>query len=462
MSNPPPTIEAALEAYNAGRRDVAAALCERMIERDPSSFNALHLLGTVRLENDQLQEAFDLLSRACAIEAGVAIAHLRRGVAARRLGQLAVAREAYATAVRLSPTFAKAWNGLGITLAALGEHEEALGALDRALALEPDDARTNWNASLVRLALGDYARGWAQYEWRLQVPEFRFVNDLPSRPWRGQEDLRGKSIVLIAEQGLGDTIQFCRYAPLVVQYGARVVLRVPAPLVKLLRTLHPAIEVVDASAPWPATDFHCPLMSLPLAFRTLLQTIPSQPYLHADASDVDVWSRRMGERASPLRVGLAWAGASPPRTMREEFETSLRRSLRLRMFEAFGAIPGVEFFSLQVGDAAAEIGELARDPEWYGPRLRDMTSDIHDFADTAALVANLDLVITCDTSVAHLAGALGRPVWVLSRFDACWRWLVARSDSPWYPSARVFRQPRLGEWAPPVAEAAEALRAIAS
>lgn len=450
------TFDQAFQAYQANLFDQAAVLCNRLLQRDRRSIDALHLLGTIRLRQERATEALNLLQRASAIGPQVASIRLRIASAARQLGQLALAQQSYEATIALDPSLFDAWNGLGITLAQQGRAQQALQAFERALAIAPQHARANWNMSLVRLAMGDYAQGWLQYEWRRKIPEFQPHEPCPYALWLGQEDLVGKTILLCAEQGLGDSLQFCRYAPLLLALGANVIMRVPSSLAQLLGSLHPRIQFQQEGVTLGPVDFYCPLMSLPLAFKTLLQSVPSSPYLHADPLQSQRWAHQMGERAG-LRVGLVWAGAAPGNAMPEEKRTNQRRSLSLSLFEALGAIEGIDYFSLQLGEPSAELAQLGERADWHGPRLRDLTSGIRHFADTAALVSNLDLVIGCDTSVIHLAGAMGKPVWVLSRFDGCWRWLLERSDSPWYPSARIFRQRQAGDWSTPLAEVAQAL-----
>jgi hypothetical protein len=270
-------------------------------------------------------------------------------------------------------------------------------------------------------------------------------------PWLGAEELTGKTVLLHAEQGFGDTLQFCRYAALVAARGARVVLRVTRPLAGLLATLDGGTEVISDGDSVPAFDLHCPLMSLPLAFGTTLETIPPPARLLPPADHVAEWRRRLAALAGP-RVGLCWAG-DPRRNDPTARATDRRRSITLAHYGPLGGIAGPSFVSLQKGEAAAQT---AAPPG--GLLVHDWTDELDDFADTAALIEALDLVITVDTAVAHLAGTLGKPVWILSRCDGCWRWLTDRDDSPWYPSARLFRQPAPGDWDAVISRVVAALR----
>jgi hypothetical protein len=260
--------------------------------------------------------------------------------------------------------------------------------------------------------------------------------------WLGQAAPAGTRLLLHAEQGLGDTIQFCRYATLAASRGLRVTLQVPRPLVRLLRTLDGVDQVIAEDEALPAFDLHCPLLSLPLALGTTLATVPAAPaYLRADAALAEGWRDRLAA-FPPIRVGLVWAGKPRHDVLSSLVAIERRRSLAAERLAPLLVVPGVRFFSLQSGGPAA--------PAAFS--LTDFMPEMTDFADTAALIANLDLVISVDTAAAHLAAALGKPVWLLDRFDSCWRWLTGRRDSPWYPSLRLYHQPAAGDWDSVLAE----------
>jgi hypothetical protein len=282
------------------------------------------------------------------------------------------------------------------------------------------------------LLVGDFGRGWEQYEARWDTTQLAAMKrNFPQPRWRGSHDLAGKTILLHAEQGLGDTIQFCRYVPDVAERGGRVVLEVQRPLHALMRTLAGAAEVISRGDPLPAFDLHCPLLSLPLAFGTTLKTVPSAtPYLRASSSAAADWDARLGEKRRP-RIGLAWSGS---------YGNDPSRSIGLAPLLSLLEIDAT-FVSLQKDVRAADAGVLRgrRDLIHFGDALTN-------FSDTAALVSTLDLVISVDTSVAHLAGALGKPVWVLLPFVPDWRWLLDRETSPWYPTARLFREDGTRTW----------------
>jgi Glycosyltransferase family 9 (heptosyltransferase) len=307
---------------------------------------------------------------------------------------------------------------------------------------------------MCRLLIGDLYRGWEKNEWRWETEQIRHgKRSFPQPLWLGSDEIAGKSVLLHAEQGLGDTIQFCRYAPLVAARGARVILEVQAPLHDLLCTLSRAVQIVSAGDPLPDFDLHCPLLSLPLAFATRLETIPSAtPYLSSQEGKTRAWRERLGQHEKP-RIGVAWAG-NPRKELPGANRIDGQRSIAFDRLAPLFQITTCEFFSLQKGDDA--VRQL-RD-SILRQRVMDYTDDLHDFADTAALIENLDLVISVDTSVAHVAGALGKPFWLLNRYNTCWRWLLDREDSPWYPTARLFRQDATREWDSVVARIATALR----
>ena len=382
-----------------------------------------------------------------------------RGNALSDMNQPHEAERSYRRALELAPAFADAWNNLGLTQIDLNQHEAALSSYERALAVNPSAAETHWNESLCLLQLGRFESGWRKYEWRWVRSRIKAARRSFAQPlWLGDFPLDGKTILLHAEQGLGDTLQFCRYAVLVSKLGAKVVLEAPSELIRLLATLDGVDQLVEAGQPLPPFDCHCPLLSLPLAFRTDEASIPSAtPYLFADPQATREWRDRLDavSAESRLKVGLVWAGGNRPHVA-ELRKNDARRSVGFEQFAPILDVPNVRFFSLQKGAAAQQLASSG-----LGGDVVDYTEALHDFADTAALVANLDLVISVDTSTAHLAGALDKPVWILNRFDTCWRWMLTRTDTPWYPRARLIRQPALGDWVSVMRTASEALAGLA-
>jgi Flp pilus assembly protein TadD len=374
------------------------------------------------------------------------------GMALIELGDLAGAITAFRSAIALDPADAAAWSNLGMALKTEGWFAEAAAAHDRAVALAPSDARLRLNRAVAALRAGRMAQAWPDYESRLQLsgrlrlPHARL---LPALAELG--DLHGRTVFAWHAEGFGDTLQFARYLPLLAERGARVIAQVPNELLRLLCTLPGAVEVIGPQAPVPAHDWHAPFSSLPRAFATTLETIPAAvPYLRADPAEAAAWAAIL-PAAGGLRVGLAWAGQSRP--WLPGFTTvDRRRSTDLVTLAPLGEVAGIHLVSLQKGPAAAQ----ARHPP-PGLALTDPMAKVTDFAATAAIMATLDVVVSVDTSVAHLAGALGKPVLMLDRYDACWRWLAGRDDSPWYPTLRIYRQPRMGDWAPAVERVVEDL-----
>jgi tetratricopeptide (TPR) repeat protein len=380
-----------------------------------------------------------------------------RGNALSDLNQPQEAEHSYRRALELAPAFADAWNNLGLTQIDLNQHAQALSSYEQALAANPESAETHWNEALCLLQMGQFETGWRKYEWRWERRRIKAATRHLKQPlWLGDFSIEGKTILLHAEQGLGDTLQFCRYAAMVSKLGARVVLEVPSELMRLMGTLDGVDQLIEAGHALPPFDCHCPLLSLPLAFGTDERSIPSAtPYLFADTEAVREWRERIHTPTDQrLKVGLVWAGGHRPHVA-ELRKNDARRSVTFEQLAPILEVPNVRFFSLQKGAAAQQLAAS-------GQRgvVQDCTDDLHDFADTAALVANLDLVISVDTSTAHLAGALDQPVWILNRFDTCWRWMLERTDTPWYPRARLFRQPALGDWDSVMQNARDALAAL--
>jgi tetratricopeptide (TPR) repeat protein len=438
-----------------GRTDEALQAYGEALAMAPSFLNALNNRAILFGRLGRFDEALADCDRALAQDGRLAFLHNQRAVALRNLGRHAEALDSCAAALRLDPRYADAHLNRGNVLAELGRDAEAIADYEACLALNPARLEALYYSGVARLALGDYERGWERYEARLRLRgRHRVASDLEfTQPaWRGETSLQGRTILLHSEQGLGDTLQFCRYADLAKAAGASVILQVDAPLVRLLSTLRGVDGVLAKGASLPRFDAHAPVMSLPLAFGTTLQTIPAEiPYLRAEPEKIAVWARRLGPRTRP-RVGLVWSGGVV--AGRAEFE---RRNMPLRMLAPLAAAD-VDFVSLQKGEAAERELAQAVAAGWNGPAMVDPAADLHDFSDTAALIETLDLVITVDTSTAHLAGALGKPVWILNRFDSCWRWLRQRTDSPWYPTARLFRQRTFGDWSGVAHDVAEALQ----
>jgi tetratricopeptide (TPR) repeat protein len=396
----------------------------------------------------QYEAALASYDEALSLEPASADIHNNRGLALHYAGRHEMALADFDAAMRLNPRHADAHCNRGIALDALARHAEALTFYQVALSISPDHAVAHFNRALCHLTSGHYAEGWQEYEWRWKTAQLgsspRPDTDAQQPRWSGKENLRGKRILIHAEQGLGDSLQFCRYLPMLAALGAQVIVQIQPSLVTLVRNVDGVARVIAQGEALPEFDFHCPLMSLPLAFGTTRETVPGPSrYLSPSKAKSHAWNERLGARTLP-RVGLVWAGA-PHASLAVQRPVDQRRSVPLSSFAALRN-PRVQFYSLQKGAAAAGQLRDLQDTHWDGPQIVDHTAALHDFEDTAALVDSLDLVISVDTSVAHLAGALGKPVWLLNRFDTCWRWLSTGDRSPWYPRMTIFRQQTAGQW----------------
>jgi len=500
-----------------GRFEEAMACFERALAIDPNLPEAYHNCGNALLSLKRHAEAIARYQRAIAMRPDYAEAHYHMGYALQALDRQQDALAWYEKAIALKPDYAEAYNNLANALRAVGReteaisryeqavrarpdyadahinlastllslnrseetiarchaliairpdfpeahhvlgralqgmnrHREAIVAYQRATALNPQHVEAHWHEGQARLAIGDFSEGWRQWEYRLLLPSSK-RREYPQPQWQGDTDLAGKRVFLYAEpgEGFGDTIQFARYAPLVARRGATVALEVQAPLAPLLGGMEGVSRLCAPGEAPPAFDYHCPLMSLPFAFRTTLPTIPAEvPYVAPPPEKIERWRRRLEGGDAP-RIGVAWSG----RPRQGEFRN---RPIPLRLLTSILETPGLRFVSLQ-----KELREGDADLLQSFPGVTNLGAELEDFSDTAAVISLLDLVISVDTSVAHLAGALGKPVWILLQFAADWRWLLDRHDSPWYPSARLFRQPAVGDWESVIPRVREALRAI--
>jgi tetratricopeptide (TPR) repeat protein len=455
----------------------------KAIALNPRHADALNTLGNQLTQMERFDEAAEVLRKAIAVSPRYAYAHNNLGIALHGMRRLNEAIECYRRAIKLKPDYPEAHSNLGSVYRELDRTDEAIAickraaelapswasahgnlancyadalrldeavaSYERAIALEPGNPGFHWNLSTKLLLKGDYARGWKEYEWRWRgCPELKDGKPAMPVPEWGGEDISDKTILLYREQGIGDVIQFARYAPMVAALAGKVIVACEPRLVRLLQSLR-GVEVVSDQQPLPRFNVHCPLLSLPLRFGTTIGTIPAQvPYLSADPALAAVWQQRLGTTAGK-RVALIWGGWAGNRIDR-------KRSIPLAEFAPLAAVTGVEFYSLQLGEHAAQT----KSPP-PGLSVIDCTADLHDFADTAALLENLDLLITVDTAGAHLAGAMAKPVWLLNRYESEWRWLLDREDSPWYPTMRIFRQPRPGEWKSVIVKIADALGKLA-
>ncbi len=430
--------------HKSGRSVEALEIFERALGLEPDNVEALTNRGVALCDIARYDEALRDHEHAVAVRPRDAAVLNNRGVTLHKLRRFEEALASHDAALAIEPDHFKALTDRGVTLHDLKRFDEASASYDRAMALRPDHADAHFFKGLSNLVTGDFEHGWIEYEWRRRAPAAGITErHLPQPLWLGDEAVAGKTILLHSEQGFGDTIQFCRYIPLVAERGARVVLEVEEPLCELMRGLAGTTSVVAKGDPLPEADFQCPLPSLPLAFRTRLQTIPSRsPYLHVAKPTLKHRDAPPGKRS--LKIGLAWAG-NPKHARDRERSIGLADLLPLLDIDA-------TFVSLQKQLRPGDIDTL------QSCDVVQCSGELGDFCDTAALVSLLDLVISVDTSVAHLAGALGKPVWILLTHAPDWRWLLDRDDSPWYPSARLFRQCETREWGSVVRRVCEALR----
>jgi tetratricopeptide (TPR) repeat protein len=401
----------AVSLKEAGDFTQAEAAARRAISLEPTRPQWLSNLGTVLHDQHHIAEAL-----ACAKRA-----------------------------VEIDPTFAEGWCNLGVVLHDLKRPKEAITACERGLALAPDHAVMHKNYAFALMLDGQLERGWKEYEWRWKAPFVALdLRSFTAPRWDGKP-FPGKTLLIHAEQGQGDTLQYIRYASQAAALGGRVVIECQPSLVRLLRSLKGVDQVVGRGDPLPPFDLHCPTMSLPNTLGVSLENIPDKvPYVRPSVEAMEIWARRLGPKDGRLRVGLCWSG-EPRKHVPHATAVNERRSIRLSQLVPLAQIPNIRWISLQKGAGAAQIAESPFP-------IEDFMDGAKDFSDTAALIANLDLVISVDTAVAHLAGALGHKTWLLACSDACWRWLMERSDSPWYPSMRLFRQSSWNDWTGVVGE----------
>lgn len=433
-----------------GLLDSAIAAFGKTIALSPNDCEALMARGHVLAIQKRFEEAALDFSKVVKLTPQNADAWNNYGNVLLELLRETEAIEAYEQALALRPTYAQGWFNKGKALHELERYAESGKAYERACQIDPDYAEARWHLSWIRLLQGDFDQGWRDFEARWDVPALGYRRKTTVAPlWLGEQSLSGKTILLHAEQGLGDTLQFCRYVPLLIEQGARVLLEVPEVLTRLMISLHPSLEVFRMGEVSASYDFHCPLMSLPLACATRLATIPDRvPYLSVAPMDVEKWAAALAaSQGGRLRVGLAWSGSAG-------HKNDANRSMTLETLTPLFESANVDFVALQ--PELRHVDELFLNTH---PNVKLQRYALADFADTAALIKNLDLVISVDTSVAHLAGALGKPVWILLSTGPDYRWMLERTDSPWYPTARLFRQPKRSDWDAVVTAVARAIKA---
>ena len=460
-------LQEAVALHQSGQLDAAETQYRKLLNFLPSNTALLTNLGTIALQKGNLEDGVRIIGKSLQINPNQPYALNNRGNALKDLKRLDEALASYDRALVLKPDYAEAYLNRGVTLQDLKRLEEALASYDRVLVLKPDYAETYsnrgnalkdlkrldealasydhaivlkseyadayWNKSLLKILTGDYLEGWQLYEWGwknfARTPLRTFTEPL----WLGTEALVNKTLLIYPEQGLGDYIQCIRYAVLVEQLGATVILEVPLALMSLVSTLKGQFTLVESGKPLPDFDYHCPVMSLPLAFKTTVETIPAQlPYLYTNDDKKQHWQEKLGNK-TVTRIGLVWSGSTG-------HKNDHNRSLLLLQLASLLELP-VEFHSLQKEVRAVDIKTLID-----LPHIHQHQGDLLDFSDTAALIDAMDIIISVDTSVAHLAGAMGKKVFILLPYAPDYRWMLDRTDSPWYSSATLFRQPALDDW----------------
>jgi tetratricopeptide (TPR) repeat protein len=435
------------------RNDLAGAekIYRGILDDDPASAVAIEYLGVIATRLHRLDEAESLLLRALERDDGAPEFHNNLGLLRHQQNRFDDARECYRRALELSPRYAPAYNNLGVSLMELQRVDLAIDAYDTAARLQPDFAEAHWNLGLSLILTGDYERGFAEHEWRKKVVQHRHWWSARQQfpEWTGGP-VAGKRVLILAEQGMGDMIHFVRYADMLAARGATVIVEGAVELLELLRTVPGVSEVVQLGGPYPRCDLQVAVLSLPYRFNTRPDTIPANtPYLRVDPARIERWQRILGPRDRP-RIGVAWAGN--PDHARDRF-----RSAPLTAFAPLAADDRYEWISLQKGPAAEQIASLPP-----GCSMRDMGRHSETFADLAALISMLDLTVTVDTSVVHIAGALDKPALLLLDPGSDWRWPRSGDTVRWYPSVRIVRQPERGDWAGAIRLAASEIQRFAA
>ena len=420
-------------------RDMEAAY-EGMWEQSIGSLN-WEQMAIAQVEQKKLAAATTSYQKALAIAPDAAQLHYGLGMVQQQLNDWDAAIDSYQQAVQLDPNDRKAWTNLGALRQEMGQPQAAIDCYQKILSFDPEDAIAHVNLSIVLRQLGDWQQGFAKFEWRWRCPD-KTPRNFTQPLWDGS-DLDGKTILIHAEEGYGDTIQFIRFLPQVAQRGGRAIVECPPWLIRLLGSVPGIAELIPFGSPLPEFAVHAPLLSLVHLLGATPETLPAPPYLSApDSASVNL------EADDRLKVGIVWAGNPNHQSDRD-------RSTTLEQFRSLLALEGISFYSLQKGPRSPELEQFSQRSQ-----IQDLSAELQDFADTAAAIEQLDLVISVDTSVAHLAGALGKPVWVLLSHNADWRWMLDRDDTPWYPTMRLFRQTQRGDWAGVFSRVAAELQTI--
>ena len=436
--NPDQLYQRALTLHHAGKLADAEGLYKTLLDYFPQKVEILTTLGITLLQQGRSEAGFQQLKKSLSINPNQPAALYNMAVELQKLTRLEEALACYNQTLKLNPKDINALINRGNTLKDLKQYQEAIASFESALTIQPNIPSAHWNKALTHILLGEYEQGWKEYEWGWQCGERGTPRKYSQPTWLGEEPIAGKTILIHPEQGFGDLIQFSRYVPMLEKLGANVILEAPASLVELMESLSPTVTVIKAGETLPAFDVVCPVMSLPLALNTTLQTIPANlPYLSVSDAKKQYWQARLGQKTKP-RIGIVWSGS-----MTNPIDNNLcaRRNIPLEQLKPL--------FELKL-----DFHVLQKDirPEDQ-PILESLThvnchqDELRDFADTAALIQEMDVVISVCTSVAHLSGALGHKTWVLLPYSADYRWMLNVKDSPWYPNIELIRSEKIGDWA---------------
>jgi Tfp pilus assembly protein PilF len=429
---------------DCGKYDLALIDATKAVNKAPDSFDVNVNLSAIHFCLNDFDTSLTFAKKGAELKPENPDGFLNWGNSLKEMGDVEGALEKFKHCVELKPTHHGAWSNIATCYKDMYELDLSIENYTTAIGYAPADAQLYYNRALVKLMNGDYEGGWRDHEFRWSYKGFNTLRlgDVVNS-WKGDMDLTGKEIMVWYEQGLGDTIQFSRYCKLLKDRGAKVKLWVQKPLESVMKTL-PFVDNVITEQGEKTWDYTISLMALPFELGTTVDTIPNfGPYIIADAEKSAAWAERLGEKTKP-RVGIVWSGGlriDQPNL----WTTNQRRNTKLHLFQKFKDLD-VEFYSLQKGNPGEQELKLFEKTDWGGPKIHNYVDELHDFSDTAALIDNLDLVISVDTSTAHLAAAMGKPVWIMNRWDTCWRWFLNREDSPWYDSVRLFRQPAPGDW----------------
>jgi hypothetical protein len=447
--NPDHLYQRALSLHHAGKLADAEGLYKTLLSFFPQQVEILTTLGIVLLQQGRSEAGLQQLKKSLSINPNQPTALYNMAVELQKLTRLDEALACYNQTLKINPQDINALINRGNTLKDLKQYQAAIASFENALALQPNIPSAHWNKALTHILLGEYEQGWKDYEWGWQCGERGEPRKYSQPTWLGQSPIAGKTILIHPEQGFGDLIQFSRYVPMLEKLGAKVILEAPVSLVELMQSLSPTLTVIKEGETLPAFDVVCPVMSLPFALKTSLETIPSSsPYLSVSDTKKQYWQAKIGKKTKP-RIGVVWSGSM---TNPIDNNQCARRNIPLAQLKPLFDLP-FEFYVLQkdIRPEDKPILDGLRQLHFHQDELKD-------FADTAALIQEMDVVISVCTSVAHLAGALGHKTWVLLPYSADYRWMLNEKDSPWYPSVALIRSEKIGDWAGVVQQITQQLK----